>query len=582
MAETGIIVVVIGLIAIALIIPILLDESPTAYIENGLCTIFAGGGNTTCGSILGNVTFIGDFPISITPDFANNTMTWSLGDIGNASHVNIGGGAEVFKNETAGLSSWRTLIGGGGVSVNELDQVIEIRTGGGGGNPFQNINNGSGNQLFSSVTDGSTVTFVGKGIKISNSSSVSFELNATADELLDVDYPTPPDEDQVLIFNATTGNFENLNIHDLVGLTDQYFNAEEATVDDLTEVDCVNDVTIDYFSIDPDEYRRQVIEYCSDGDIDDNITWFYVVPKEYSTATDYNFRLLWTDDDTSSSSYMSLPDQSGGGGGLGDCEEDTTDGDVNCGGSDLELHDASPTESDGIVGLRYLGLNIPNAATILTADIQFHVDEVSSGTLEVTFHGEDEDSSSVFLPLTDFDLSSRTKTTASVNWVVPSWPIISEEGAAQLTPDLSSIIQEIVDRPLWVSGNDLSLFIDAWPDNTGTRTAESLNGEPTNAPIITITWTTGGGGSPVCFEYSLMAIQNTELVTQPFIARDTQCVGRSGGDRLSVTEFTVLASDHNFSPEDLVWHRIVRPNDFVPDDFESDVFVFGGELQWLN
>ena len=52
--------------------------------------------------------------------------------------------------------------------------------------------------------------------------------------------------------------------------------------------------------------------------------------------------------------------------------------------------------------------------------------------------------------------------------------------ADQQTPDLRGIIQEIVERADWSSGQGLALIITG----TGTRTAEAFDGEPTGAPLL--------------------------------------------------------------------------------------------------
>jgi hypothetical protein len=62
--------------------------------------------------------------------------------------------------------------------------------------------------------------------------------------------------------NGTTIISGNATLSSL-GLIDVYFNAEEGTADDLTGVDCVNDITYNFFdNTDPHEYARQVIEFC--------------------------------------------------------------------------------------------------------------------------------------------------------------------------------------------------------------------------------------------------------------------------------------------------------------------------------
>jgi len=593
MATTEIFAIVGMVVVAAIFVPILFDENPAAFLENSLCTIFTPGSgtNTTCNAIKGNVTFIGDFPIIITANNSANEITWGFGALGNASHVNIGGGAEVFKNETAGLSTWRTLVGDGGVTVIENPETITIRTGGGPPSQaaLQAIARGTpGNVIYNATTDGNLITVIGDGIAITNSSSLVFTINSTIGRLNDVN-TTDLDENQFLIFNVTSQNFENRPISALLKLTDKYFNAEEATVDDISGVTCLNDVTYSFFdNLDIHEYRRQAVEFCPDSETDDNITWLYVVPEFY-IPSDFKFRLFWTDDDTGAGSFMQrIPtddddaEQSRPAGPL-------TPGDMSLGSSDLELHCENCVETDDhdLIGMRWTNVIVPNAATIINATIQFHVDSTDPDEkLVVRFKGHDIDNAPIFTN-TDFDISSRTNTTAFVDWDVPDWVSVSDEGPAQLTPNLATIVQEIVDRPGWLSGNAMVIKTTDWPNATGTnigmRHAESRDGESGSAPELRIDFSTGGGGTPpVCFEISIMTLANTQAMDGVFTARDTVCVNRSGTDNLSITEFTVDAVDHEFSAEDVVIIRIHRPDDFVVNDFESEVFVFGGELQWLN
>jgi hypothetical protein len=57
---------------------------------------------------------------------------------------------------------------------------------------------------------------------------------------------------------------------------------------------------------------------------------------------------------------------------------------------------------------------------------------------------------------------------------------VGQTGAAQRTPDISSIIQEVVDRSGWSSGNSLVLIITG----SGERVAESYNGDRNGAPLL--------------------------------------------------------------------------------------------------
>jgi hypothetical protein len=57
---------------------------------------------------------------------------------------------------------------------------------------------------------------------------------------------------------------------------------------------------------------------------------------------------------------------------------------------------------------------------------------------------------------------------------------VREAGPDQQTPDLSPVIQEIVDRPGWSSGNALAIIITG----SGKRVAESFNGDANGAPLL--------------------------------------------------------------------------------------------------
>ncbi|MBN4081704.1 DUF1573 domain-containing protein, partial [bacterium AH-315-C07] len=161
-----------------------------------------------------------------------------------------------------------------------------------------------------------------------------------------------------------------------------------------------------------------------------------------------------------------------------DAEEDSSSGNMDLTSSDLELgYEFSPQ----LVGMNFGELAIPNGAVITNAYIQFVADENSTGSANVNIFGNAANNASSFTT-TSYDLSSRAKTTASVAWPdLQQWFIDYN----YKSPDIKSVIQEIVDRPGWNDGNDLVVFIDG----NGTRTAESYNGEAQSAPILVVEYT---------------------------------------------------------------------------------------------
>ena len=178
--------------------------------------------------------------------------------------------------------------------------------------------------------------------------------------------------------------------------------------------------------------------------------------------------------------------------GNDDAEERISNGDISRGSSDLELgRDGS---RDQIVGMRFTNVIVPSGATITNAYIEFTVDETDSGTANFTIYGEDANDPPNFSS-SDDDISDRTQTSASVSWNnVPNWTSV---GATHQTPDISSIIQEIVDRGGWSSGNAMVIMIDG----TGERTAESYNGSSGDAPLLVIEYDDGlGSGDDLSLE----------------------------------------------------------------------------------
>src|SRR6185369_2704696 len=87
------------------------------------------------------------------------------------------------------------------------------------------------------------------------------------------------------------------------------------------------------------------------------------------------------------------------------------------------------------------------------------------------------------------NVSSRATTDASTAWAPSAWSAVGQAGLAQRTPDLSAIVQEIVARPGWSTGNDMAFVVTG----SGTRTAEAFEGGAAKAPLLHIEWT---GGQP--------------------------------------------------------------------------------------
>lgn len=159
-----------------------------------------------------------------------------------------------------------------------------------------------------------------------------------------------------------------------------------------------------------------------------------------------------------------------------DATEDGS-GVVTLDGSELGL-------GSSLVGLRFQNVTVANATTITGAYIQFYAARVDFSSVNIRIWGEDVDSCAAFTT-TDFDVSDRnngTKTAARTNWFgsEPVFAFLYDQTVE--TPDVSGIVQEIVNRGGWASGNDMCFIM--WADaNRSFKTYDYLEDI---APRLTI------------------------------------------------------------------------------------------------
>lgn len=148
--------------------------------------------------------------------------------------------------------------------------------------------------------------------------------------------------------------------------------------------------------------------------------------------------------------------------------------------SDLELvYD----NGNQIVGLRFTNIELPARAQIESAYIQFTVDESNSQSTQLAIRIENSDSAAAFATQ-DNALSQRDQSSKFVSWQPQSWTSIGAQGADQRTPNLAELVQDVVNRPQWQSGNNLAFFISG----NGERTAQSFEKSASNAARLMINY----------------------------------------------------------------------------------------------
>ena len=157
--------------------------------------------------------------------------------------------------------------------------------------------------------------------------------------------------------------------------------------------------------------------------------------------------------------------------------------------SDLELvaDTESPTFGNQQVGMRFTGVNVPKGAIITKAYIRFRAVSADSpntnnNPANLTIRGQAADNPTTFTS-TDNDISSRPTTSAMSAWTPPAWTT----GTDYDTPDIKSVVQEIVDRSGWAANQSMVFIITG----SGSRSAASYDGSKTTAPLLHIEWIGG-------------------------------------------------------------------------------------------
>jgi len=134
------------------------------------------------------------------------------------------------------------------------------------------------------------------------------------------------------------------------------------------------------------------------------------------------------------------------------------------------------------VGLRFQFIPVPQGARIKRAYVQFTAyggGDPGSEHADLVLHAELTTNAGRF-SRAKHNITSRPKTAASVKWSPEPWTVGGERSEKQRTPDLSSLIQEVVNQPDWRKNSRLVLVISG----SGRRNAESWEGGWSGVPML--------------------------------------------------------------------------------------------------
>ncbi len=150
-----------------------------------------------------------------------------------------------------------------------------------------------------------------------------------------------------------------------------------------------------------------------------------------------------------------------------DAEEDSR-GDVNLTSSDLELTLDKATQ---IVGIRFENVSLPQSVSIDNAYIQFTSDETNNEETKLTIGIENVGNAKTFLDQSK-NISRRQLLESQVSWQPAPWDKVNRALEEQRTPNLASILRQVIARPDWKQGNAVAFVISG----SGKRVAKSFSG----------------------------------------------------------------------------------------------------------
>jgi hypothetical protein len=168
-----------------------------------------------------------------------------------------------------------------------------------------------------------------------------------------------------------------------------------------------------------------------------------------------------------------------------DVEQAKTSGNVYLTSADLELgYDTGLTNEFQWVGMRFNNISVPPGATITNAYVEFITSAADlSLVANSTIQGHATDNAPLF-GTARYSVSTLPRTSALVGWSnIPLWNTV---GTSHLTPNLKPIVQEIVNRAGWRSGNSMALLVNGL---AGRRVAYAYDASAARAPRLHIDWT---------------------------------------------------------------------------------------------
>lgn len=224
-------------------------------------------------------------------------------------------------------------------------------------------------------------------------------------------------------------------------------------------------------------------------------------------------------------------------------------------------------------GIRFTNIAIGQGKTILSANITFQASQTQSGNnCNSKFSAEDVKNASNFSGdnTTTFDARFANHTTAMVAWdTIPAFTADSD----YTSPDLSTIIQEMVDRSDWASGDSIVIFWEDFEDRStdgAFRRLKAWDGDSNNAPLLSIEYS----GKVVATGVS--SGEHTVTTTADSVNLTISIDGATSGagyDSVTLSGFTVSDNESNWA---------FLQNNVMPYADNITIWVGGTKELWFE
>lgn len=120
-------------------------------------------------------------------------------------------------------------------------------------------------------------------------------------------------------------------------------------------------------------------------------------------------------------------------------------------------------------GLRFANINIPQGATITSAVLNVSITSTSVDSPYADIYANAVDNANDFT--SEASVNNRVRTSAAV-----LWNQVDVGTGYKPSPNIASVIQEIVNRSGWASGNSIALLLDGKPDQTRVLSFRAFDG----------------------------------------------------------------------------------------------------------